>query len=95
MTSTNSPPAPRISTVSLILAELAFFAGQLDETGDLSSEDAAEFRRIEDRFVFEPVRFSTDAIVKLEYLAGDDDLDPIHEDLIRSVIAFLRSQVTG
>jgi hypothetical protein len=89
------PPVPVGSSVSIVLAALAFVGDMLDANEDVSQEDAlaAAFCEVEDRFVFQPVRSTSDAITKLEYVVARDDLDPIDEDLIRSVIAYLRSQV--
>lgn len=90
-------PVPVGSSVPIVLAALAFVCDLMDANEDAGQEDAlaAAFCEVEDRFVFQPVRSTSDAITKLDYVVARDGLDPIDEDLIRSVIAFLRSQVAA
>lgn len=91
------PPRPTSSSVSTVLAELAFAADLFNENEHTGEGDAlaAMLCEAEDRFVFRPVRSTSDALTKLDYVVARDDLDPIDEDLIRSVIAYLRSQVAA
>jgi len=90
-------PAPAGSSVSSVLAALNSVRELLNANEDPSQEDALgqTHGEVQTRFVAEPIRSVSDAITKLEFVVGEDELDSIDERIVQDVISFLRSQVTA
>lgn len=96
-----SPARPPVSgppvgsSVTSCLAALNAIRDLLNANEDESQDDALgeAHGTVQALFVAEPVRSISDAVAKLEWVVGEEALDSIDEDIIKGVLAYLRSKV--
>lgn len=87
------------SSVSSVFAALKAIRELLNANEDETQEESLgmTFDEVQSRFVAEPIRSLADALLKLEFVVGEEALDAIDENIIKGVIAYLRGAlgITG